>query len=340
MIKSGTGQMAVVIGRREFISALGGAAVGWPLAARAQQPAMPVIGFLGGASSETMREYVTAFQQGLADEGFTEGRNVAIEYRWAEGNNDRLPALATDLASREVAIIVVGASTPGALAAKAATQKIPIVFFVGTDPVKVGLVTSLAHPEANVTGITVLTVDLLAKSLELMKNLMPPDTPIAVLVNPANVPQTAIERGIVQNAERALAALFSILTASSPSEIESAFATLVSERVGALVVSGENFFLTQRGLVVKLAAGHAVPTLYPYREFVLAGGLMAYGTNNSDAFHQIGINAGRILKGEKPAALPVQQVTRIELAINLKTAKALGLTIPLPLLGRADEVIE
>ena len=180
--------------RREFLSVLGSAAATWPLAVRAQQPAMPVIGFLSGASFETMREYVAAFQQGLADAGFVAGRNFAIEYRWAEHHNDRLPALAADLVSREVAIIVVGASTPGALAAKAATQKIPIVFQVGTDPVKVGLVTSLAHPEANVTGITILTVDLLAKSLELMKNLMPPDTAIAVLVNPANVPQAAIER--------------------------------------------------------------------------------------------------------------------------------------------------
>jgi putative tryptophan/tyrosine transport system substrate-binding protein len=326
--------------RREFIKVVAGSAASWPLPARAQQPAMPVIGFLSGASLETMREYVAAFQQGLADAGFTEGRNFAIEYRWAEGHNDRLPALAADLVSREVAIIVVGASTPGALAAKAATQKIPIVFQVGTDPVKVGLVTSLAHPEANVTGVTILTVELLAKSLELMKNLMPPDTAIAVLVNPANVPQAAIERKIVQDAERTLAARFSILTASSPLEIESAFATLVSERVGALVVSGETFFFNQRSLVVELAARHAVPTVYPLREFVLAGGLMAYGTNFSDAIHQIGIIAGRILKGEKPADLPVQQVTKIELAINLKTAKALGLTFPLTLLGRADEVIE
>jgi putative tryptophan/tyrosine transport system substrate-binding protein len=334
------GSMTISVVRREFITLLGCASIVWPVAARAQQSPLPVIGFLSGASLETMHEYVAAFQQGLADAGFAEGRNVAIEYRWGEGYNDRLPGLAADLVGRQVAIIVVGASTPGALAAKAATQKIPIVFFVGTDPVKVGLVTSLAHPEANVTGITVLNVDLLAKSLELMKNLMPPDTTIVVLVNPANVPQTAIERSIVQDAERTLGARFSILTASNPSEIESAFATLVSERAGALVVSGENFFLTQRDLVVELAARHTVPTVYPYRQFVLAGGLMAYGTHYSDAFHQIGINAGRILKGEKPADLPVQQVTKIELAINLKTAKTPGLTIPLPLLGHADEVIE
>ena len=265
--------------RREFITLLGGAAAAWPLAARAQQPAMPVIGFLSGASFETMREYVAAFHRGLADAGFADGRNVAFEYRWAEGHNDRLPALATDLVRREVAIIVVGASTPGALAAKAATQTIPIVFFIGTDPVKVGLVASLAHPGGNITGMTVLNVELIAKSLELMHNLMPPDTTIAVLVNPANIPQTATERGIVQDAARVLGARVVILTASSPSEIESAFATLVSERVGALVVSGENFFLTQRDLMVELAAHHAVPTIYPYREFVLAGGLMSYGSH-------------------------------------------------------------
>src|SRR6202047_4814796 len=292
------------------------------------------------ASFETMRDYVGAFHRGLADAGFVEGRNVAIEYRWAEGQNDRLPALAADLVRREVAVIVVGASTPGAVAAKAVTQTIPIVFFVGTDPVKVGLVASLAQPGGNITGITVLNVELIAKSLELMHNLMPPGTTIAVLVNPANIPHNATERAVVQDAARVLDPRVVILSASSPSEIESAFATLVHERLGALAVSGEHFFLTHRNLLVKLAANHAVPTIYPYREFVLAGGLMSYGTHFSDAFHRIGVNTGRIRKGEKPAALPVQQVTKIELAINLKTAKALGLTFPLPLLGRADEVIE
>ena len=287
-----------------------------------------------------MREYVSAFHQGLSGEGFTEGRNITVEYRWAEGHNDRLPGLVTDLIRRGVTIIVVGASTPGALAAKAATQTIPIVFFIGTDPVKVGLVASLAQPGGNVTGITVLNVELLAKSLDLMHSLMPPDTIIGVLVNPANVPQTATERGIVQSVGRDLSRRFVVLTASTPDELEPAFATLVSERMGALVISGENFFLTQRDRVVALAARHSVPTIYPYREFVLAGGLMSYGTHYSDAFRQIGINTGRILKGEKVTDLPVQQVTKIELAINLKTAKALGLSMPLPLVGRADEVIE
>jgi putative tryptophan/tyrosine transport system substrate-binding protein len=326
--------------RREFIALSVGAVVGWPLGARAQQAAFPVIGFLSGASFEAMHDYVSVFKQSLADAGFVEGRNVAIEYRWADGRNDRLSELAADLVRREVAVIVVGASTPGALAAKAATQTIPIIFFIGTDPVKVGLVPSLAHPGGNVTGVTALNVELIAKSLELTHSLMPPATTIGVLINPSNAPQSATERWIVQDVGRTLDAHFLVLTASSPDEIEAAFRTLVSERAGALVVSGENFFLTQRDLLVGLAARHAVPTVYAYREFVLAGGLMSYGTHYVDAFRQVGVNTGRILKGAKPADLPVQQVTKIEMAVNLKTAKALGLTIPLPLLGRADEVIE
>ena len=326
--------------RRRFITLFGGAVAIWPFAASAQLPTAPVIGFLSGATFETMREYVVAFHRGLADAGFVEGRNLTVEYRWAEGHNDRLPALAVDLVRRGVAIIVVGASTPGALAAKAVTETIPIVFFIGTDPVKVGLIDSLARPGGNITGITVLTVELIAKSLELMHNLMPPATTIAVLVNPANVPQTATERRNVQDAAGVLGTHIVILNASSPGEIESVFASLVSEGVGALVVSGENFFLTQRGLIVELAGRHAVPTVYPYREFVLAGGLMSYGTHFADAFRRIGISTGRILKGERAADLPVQQVTKVELAVNLKTAKTLGLTLSLPLLGRADEVIE
>jgi putative tryptophan/tyrosine transport system substrate-binding protein len=276
----------------------------------------------------------------LAETGFTEGRDVAIEYRWAEGHNDRLPELAADLVHRGVAVIVIGASTPGALAAKAATQTIPIVFAVGTDPVKIGLVASLAHPGGNVTGVTALNVELIAKRLELMHSLMPPATTIGVLVNPGNAPQTAAERVIVQNVGRALGADFSVLTASSPDEIEAAFGTLVSERVGALVLSGENFFLTQCNRLVDLAAQHAVPTIYAYSEFPVAGGLMSYGTDYAEPYRLLGEYVGRILKGEKPADLPVQQVTKVDLIINVKTAKTLGLTIPLPLLGRADQVIE
>jgi putative ABC transport system substrate-binding protein len=324
--------------RREFIVAFGGAAA-CPLVSHAQS-AMAVIGFLSGASFGTMHEAVAAFTRGLADAGFSEGRNVVIEYRWAEGHNEQLPTLAVDLVRRGVAVIVAAASTPGALAAKDATDTIPIVFFIGTDPVKVGLIKSLARPGGNITGITVINVELIAKSLEVAHTLMPPATTIGVLVNPANAPQTASEREIVSNAERTLGRPFVVVTASTPDEIEPAFTTLVSERVGALVVSGETFFLTQRNHVVGLAAHHMLPTIYPYREYFLAGGLMSYGTRWLDEFYKVGISTGRILKGEKAADLPVEQVTKIELAINLKLAKTLNLTIPEPLLGRADEVIE
>jgi len=325
--------------RRDFIAA-SSMAVAWPLAARAQQQAMPVVGVLSGASLGTMREPIAAFTRGLADAGFIEGRNVVIEYRWAEGDNEKLPPLAADLVRRGVAVIVAAASTPAALAAKGATHTIPIVFFIGTDPVKVGLVKSLARPGGDITGITVINVELIAKSLELAHSLIPPATTIGVLVNPANAPQTASEREVVANAERTLGRRFSIVTASAPDEVESAFATLVSERVGALVVSGETFFLTQRNRVVELAARHMLPTIYPYREYFLAGGLMSYGTRWLDEFYKVGISTGRILKGEKAADLPVEQVSKIELAINLKLAKTLNLTIPEPLMGRADEVIE
>ena len=325
--------------RRDFIIA-GSLAAAWPLAARAQQTAMPVVGFLSSASLATMQEYIVAYKRGLADAGFTEGRNVVIEYRWAEGDNEKLPPLAADLVRRGVAVIVAAASTPAALAAKGATHTIPIVFFIGTDPVKVGLVKSLARPGGDITGITVINVELIAKSLELAHTIMPPATTIGVLVNPANAPQTASEREIVSNAERTLGRRFSIVTASAPDEIEPAFATLVSERVGALVVSGETFFLTQRNRVVELAARHMLPTIYPYREYFLAGGLMSYGTRWLDEFYKVGISTGRILKGEKAADLPVEQVAKIELAINLKLAKTLNLAIPEPLMGRADEVIE
>jgi putative ABC transport system substrate-binding protein len=299
-----------------------------------------VIGYLSGATFEAMHDWLTAFKQSLAETGFTEGRDVAIEYRWAEGHNDRLPELAADLAGRGLAVIAVGASTPGALAAKAATQTIPIVFGVGTDPVKVGLVASLAHPGSNVTGITALNVELIAKRLELMHSLMPPATRIGVLVNPSNGPQTTAERRILQDVRGPLGADFLVLTASSPDEIETLFGNLVSERVGALVVSGENFFEIQCNRLIDLAAGHAVPTIYAYSTFPVAGGLMSYGTDYTEPSRLQGEYVGRILKGEKPANLPVQQVTKVDLVINLKTAKTLGLAIPLPLLGRADQVLE
>jgi len=326
--------------RREFLGVLGGAAASWPLAARAQQPVIPVIGYLSGATFELMHDYVAAFRRSLADQGFTEGRNVGIEYRWAEGHNDRLPALAADLVRRQVAAIVVGGSTPGSLAAKAATPTIPIVFYIGTDPVGVGLVASLAHPGGNITGVTNLNVELFRKCFELMYSLITPGATIAVLVNPANIPQTATERSTVQDAARDLGTRVVILNASSPTEIESAFEVLVGQGVGALVVSGETFFLTQRNRLVELAAHHAVPTIYAYREFPVGGGLMSYGGDYTEPYRLLGEYAGRILKGEKPADLPVHQATKVELVINLKTAKTLGLTMPLSLLGRADLVIE
>jgi len=285
------------------------------------------------------RDYVAAFRRSLADGGFVEGRNIGIEYIWTEGQNDRLPALAADLVRRQVTAIVA-ASTPASLAAKAATQTIPIIFAVGTDPVGIGLVASLAHPGGNITGVTNLNVELFKKCLELMHSLMSPASTIAVLVNPANITQTATESVTVQDAARALGVRVMILNASSVSEIESAFEVLVGQRVGALVVSGEIFFLTQRDRLVELAARHAVPTIYAWREFPVAGGLMSYGADFAEPYRLLGEYAGRILKGEKPANLPVQQATKVDLVINLKTAKTLGLAIPLPLLGRADLVIE
>jgi putative tryptophan/tyrosine transport system substrate-binding protein len=326
--------------RREFVGLVGGAAAAWPLMARAQQPPTPVIGFLSaGAFEGNMRDYVAAFHRALADGGFAEGRNVAIEYRWSEDHIDRLPALAEDLVRRQVAVIVA-AGTPASLAAKAATETIPIVFGVGTDPVVVGLVASLAHPGGNITGVANLNVELFKKCFELMHSLMPPATTIGVLVNPANIAQTATEKASVQDAAHALGAHVVILNASSPSEIDSAFEVLVDQRVGALVVSGEQFFLGHVNRLVELAAQHAVPTIYAWREFPIAGGLMSYGSDFTEVYHLLGGYAGRILKGERPADLPVQQATKVDLVINLKTAKTLGLSVPLPLLGRADLVIE
>jgi putative ABC transport system substrate-binding protein len=301
---------------------------------------MPVIGYLGGTTFEMTRGYVAAFHRGLADTGFAEGRNVAIDYRWAEGHNDRLAALAAELVRRDVTIIAVGGSTPGALAAKEATQVIPIVFLVGTDPVKVGLVSSLASPGGNITGVTNVNVDLIAKCFEVMRSLMPQAATIAVLINQGNLPQAATEKRTIQEVARALGTRIPILEASSPGEIESVFAALVQERATALVVSGEVFFLTQRDRLVELAAGHAIPTIYAYREFVTAGGLVSYGGNLRDMYRQIGLYTGRILKGEKAADLPVEQITKVELVMNLKTANKLGMKVPMSTLVRVDEVIE
>ena len=324
--------------RRDFTTLVCSAAT-WPLTARAQQSVVPIVGFLSVGTLESNHEYVAAFRRGLADEGFAEGRNLGVEYRWSEGHNDRLPALAEDLVRDQVTVIAVN-GTPGSLAAKAATQTTPIVFYIGTDPVGLGLVASLAHPGGNITGVTNLNVELFKKCFELMYSLTSPASTIAVLVNPANVAQAATERATVQDAARALGARLMILDASSPRDIESTFEVLVGQRVGGLVVSGEIFFLSQRDRLVELAVRYAVPTIYAYREFPLAGGLMSYGTDILDGYRLAGIYTGRILKGEKPADLPVQQATKVELVINLKTAKTLGLTMPLALLGRADLVIE
>jgi len=300
---------------------------------------VPIVGFLSVGTLESNHEYVAAFHRGLADGGFAEGRNLGVEYRWSEGHNDRLPALAEGLVRDQVTVIAVN-GTPGSLAAKAATQTTPIVFYIGTDPVGLGLVASLAHPGGNITGVTNLNVELFKKCFELMYSLTSPASTIAVLVNPAKVAQAATERATVQDAAHALGARLMILDASSPRDIESTFEVLVGQRVGGLVVSDEIFFLSQRDRLVELAVRYAVPTIYAYREFPLAGGLMSYGTDILDGYRLAGIYTGRILKGEKPADLPVQQATKVELVINLKTAKTLGLTMPLALLGRADLVIE
>jgi putative ABC transport system substrate-binding protein len=324
--------------RREFVTLLGGMAL-WPLAARAAQPAMPMIGFLGAGTFDSARDYVDAFHRSLAGGGFAEGRNVGIEYRWVEGHNDRLPALAADLVRRQVTVIVA-TSTPASLAAKAATQTIPIVFAVGTDPVGIGLVASLAHPGGNLTGVTNLNAELFKKCFELMHGLISSASTVAVLVNPANIAQSATERATAQDAARALGTHLVILEARTSGELEVAFNVLVSQNVNALVVSGEIFFLNQRDRLVELAARHGVPTIYAFREFPIAGGLMSYGTDFKDSYRVLGEYTGRILKGEKPGNLPVQQSTKVELVINQKTAKALGISVPQALISRADQVIE
>jgi putative ABC transport system substrate-binding protein len=323
--------------RREFIALLAGATAAWPLAARAQQP-MPVIGFLHGASPEGYAPMVDGFRRGLAESGYVEGRNVTIEYRWAEGQYDRLPALAADLVHRQVAEIVTG-GTPPAFAAKRATSTIPIVINVGIDPVQVGLVASLNRPGGNVTGLALLTAELGAKRLELLHESLPAATVVAMLVNPTS-PITEPETRGVRDAARSLGLQLHVLNASTESEIDRAFGTLVELRAGALVVSVDVFLNNQRAQIVALAARHAVPAIYGVREFATSGGLMSYGNDLADAYRQSGIYAAKILKSEKPADLPVQQVVRVEFVINLKTAKTLGLTFPLPLIGRADEVIE
>ena len=323
--------------RREFISLLSGAM--WPIAVRAQQLVMPVIGFLHLTSLEANRENLAAFHRGLGDTGYIEGRDVAIEYLWAQGHNDRLPMLVAELVRRQVSVIVVLESTNGALAAKAATQTIPIVFMQGADPVRIGLVGSLNRPGGNLTGIDLLLAETAGKRLELLLELLPAAKSIAYLRNPTNPVFAENETREVQVAARAHEVALLLVNVSRPSEIETAFADVVQQRADALLVSGDGFLNTHRDQIVALAERHPVPAIYSMQN-VTAGGLMSYGTDYLDAWRQAGVYTGRILKGEKPADMPVQRVTKIELIINLKTAKALGLTVPEAILSRADEVIE
>jgi putative ABC transport system substrate-binding protein len=322
--------------RRDFITLLGSAAATWPLLARAQQQ-QPVIGFLNSASPGGYAPFVAAFRQGLKETGYVEGQNVAVEYRWAEGQYDRVPAMAAELVRRQVTVIV--ANTPGNLAAKAATATIPIVFTTGGDPVQTGLVTGLARPGGNVTGVTQLGVEVAPKRLELAHELVPTATIIAALVNPTN-PIDETQSRDLQAAARTLGVQLHVLHASTERDFDAVFGTLAQLRASALVIGADAFFVDQHEQLAALALHYGIPAVYQFREFAAAGGLMSYGQSNSDIYRIAGVYTGRILKGEKPSDLPVQQITKVELIINLKTAKALGLTVPPSLLARADEVIE
>jgi putative ABC transport system substrate-binding protein len=326
--------------RREFIALLGGAATTWPLAARAQQPAMPVVGFLGAGSLETYVLYLAAFRKGLGETGFIEGQNVAIEYRWAEGRYDRMAELAADLVRRKVAVIAVPGSPPGTRAAKAATSTIPIVFSVGDDPVKAGLVASISRPEGNATGINFFTGELVAKRLALLRELVPTAARVAVFINPSDPPRAELLRSDVQAAARDIGVQLQLLSPSTVREIDAAFAALVREQAGALFVGPDAFYNTRRVQLATMAAHHSIPTAFAVREYVDAGGLMSYGTSLADMYRQVGVYSGRILKGAKPADLPVLQSTKFELVINAQTARMLGITVPPSLLARAVEVIE
>jgi putative tryptophan/tyrosine transport system substrate-binding protein len=325
--------------RREFIMLLGAAAA-WPLAVRAQQSSKPVIGFLHSASPDPYKPYMAAFRQGLNEAGFVEGQNLTIEYRWAEGRFDRLPELAADLVRRRVNVIATPGNTTAAVAAKAATKTIPIVFGVSDDPVKFGLVVSLARPGGNVTGMNFFTAELVEKRLGLLRELVPPASRIAVLVNPANTANAETTKKELEAAAHSLGMQIYIVNASTNGEIDAAFAALGRDRPHALFVSPDAVYNGLRVQLATLAIRYAIPTAFSVREYVEVGGLMSYGTSIGDMFRQVGVYTGRILKGDKPADLPVVQSSKFELAINLKTAKTLGITVPPQLLARADEVIE
>jgi putative ABC transport system substrate-binding protein len=325
--------------RREFITLIGGAAIGWSLAARAQQPELPVIGFINGGAPDGYAPMVKAFRQGLAESGYIEGRNVAIEYRWAQGDNARLPAMAADLVQRQVAVIA-GTSTPGALAAKAATTTIPVVFETGADPVRLGLVASLNRPGANVTGVTQLGVEVAPKRLEVLHALLPNATIVSLLVNPTDPALADSAAREALSTANTLGLELHVLNASSESDFDAVFANLNKLRAGGLVIGSGALFASNSEQLASLALRYAVPTIFEYHEFVAAGGLASYAGSITESYRLVGVYTGRVLKGEKPVDLPVQQATKVELIINLKTAKALGITVPLMLLGRADEVIE
>jgi putative tryptophan/tyrosine transport system substrate-binding protein len=325
--------------RREFISLLGGAAAAWPLTARAQQPTIPVVGFLHSSSPDGYASRVAAFRQGVNEAGYIEGRNVTIEYRWAEGHNDRLPELAADLVRRKVTVIAA-TTTPAALAAKAATATIPIVFVTAGDPVKLGLVASLNRPGGNLTGVTTLSVEVAPKRLEALHEMIPTATTFALLINsssPALAESTARD---VRASARTLGVQLHVVSATTDNEIDDAFASLAKLRAGGLVIGSDTFFTSRSERLASLALRYALPAVYEWREFAVAGGLISYGTDSREAYRLGGIYTARVLKGEKPADLPMQQATKVELYINLKTAKTLGIIIPLLLSGRADELIE
>jgi putative ABC transport system substrate-binding protein len=325
--------------RRRFIAGLGSATVTWPFPARAQQRPLATIGFLSSASPGTYAIRLRAFREGLKEAGFVEGQNLAIEYRWAQDHTHRLPGLAAELVRRQVAVIVAAGGSPSAMAAKAATATIPIVFGVAVDPVQAGLVASLNRPGGNLTGVTTLNIELGPKRLELLHGLVPTATVMALLVNPTNYNVEGLAAGL-QAAARTLGLQLHVLHASTERDFDSAFATLVHLRAGALVIGADVFFLSRSELLGALTVRHAMPAIFQYRPFAAAGGLMSYGSDEAEYYRLIGNYTGRILKGEKSGDLPVQQATKVELIINLKTAKALGLEVPASLLARADEVIE